>query len=246
MPLDDPARAGGGTNRVALVTGARKGIGRALAEHLLGQGYRVVGCSRSPCEWSAEGFEHREVDVSDEKQVPGLIRYIGQAHGRLDVVLNNAGVATMNHVLLTPASSLDKMLRINVTGTFLVSREAIKLMRKQKTGRIVNFSSAAVAVRLAGEAAYVASKAAVEALTQVMAKEVAELGITVNVVAPGPTATDMIRGVPKSVIAETVRAFATRRLTTMEDILNAVDFFLRSESGAVTGEILDLGGPAAR
>jgi 3-oxoacyl-[acyl-carrier protein] reductase len=227
---------------VALVTGARKGIGRYLAERLLGQGYAVVGCSRNPCEWSAPGFAHREVDVADEKQVVGLMRFIAQTYGRLDVVLNNAGVASMNHILLTPVSTLEKMLRVNVAGTFLVSREAAKLMRKRKFGRIVNFSSAVVPLHLSGEAAYIASKAGVEALSQAMAREVAELGITVNVVGPGPTDTDMIRGVPKAKMEKTLQLFAIPRLTTLDDIGNAVDFFVRPASEAVTGQVLYLNG----
>lgn len=247
-PLSDDAAEGdepapsASESPVALVTGARKGIGRYLAEHLLHQGYVVVGCSRKPAGWAADGVVHHEVDVAEEKQVLGLIRWIGRTYGRLDVVINNAGVASMNHVLLTPLSTLEKALRINVAGTFLVSREAAKLMRKRKFGRIVNFSSAVVPLRLAGEAVYIASKAAVEALSQTMAREIAELGITVNVVAPGPTATDMIRGVPAAKLEKTLQSFAIPRLTTLEEIASAVDFLLRPESGAVTGQVIRLNG----
>jgi 3-oxoacyl-[acyl-carrier protein] reductase len=91
---------------VALVTGARKGIGRFLAEHLLQQGYRVMGCSRNPADWQAKGFTHVEADVSDEQQVKALMREIRQSCGRLDVAINNAGVASMNHMLLTPVSTV--------------------------------------------------------------------------------------------------------------------------------------------
>ena len=243
MP-DEPGSpaAAGDARPVALVTGARKGIGRHLAECLLADGYAVVGCGRTTDGWDAEGFEYRRADVADEPQVLALFRHITQRHGRLDAVINNAGLATMNHALLTPVSTVEKLLRANVTGTFLVSREAAKVMRKRKFGRIVNLSSAVVPMRLTGEAAYLASKSAVETLSQVMARELADFGVTVNVVGPGPTATDMIRGVPEQKIAELVSRFAIKRLTTLDDIANVVRFFLRAESSAVTGQVVYLNG----
>lgn len=233
---DPPARP------VALVTGARKGIGRHVAEFLLAEGYDVVGCGRTTDGWSAERFDYQQADVADEAQVVALLRHVARTYGRLDAVINNAGLAFMNHSLLTPVSTVEKTLRANVTGTFLVSREAAKLMRKRKHGRIVNVSSAVVPLRLAGEAAYLASKSAVETLSQVMARELAEFGITVNVVGPGPTATDMIRGVPKEKIDRLLDHFAIKRLTTLDDITNVVSFFLRPESSAVTGQVVYLNG----
>lgn len=243
---DSPAgtSASASEDPIALVTGARKGIGRHLAEHLLASGYRVVGCGRTAECWQAERFDYVQADVTDEAQVLALFRHISQRYGRLDVAINNAGLAFMNHSLLTPVSTVEKTFRTNVTGTFLVSREAAKIMRKRKFGRIVNVSSAVVPLRLAGESAYLASKSAVETLSQVMARELAELGITVNVVAPGPTATDMIRGVPANKIAELTEQFFIKRLTTVEDIANAVSFFLRPESSAVTGQVIYLNGVA--
>ena len=228
---------------VALVTGARKGIGRFLAEHLLKQGYRVFGCSRKPADWSSEGVTHFECDVTNEPQVKAMLRSVSQeTGGRLDVLLNNAGAASMNHVLLMPIESVNKMMGTNVLGTWLVSREAAKLMQKRRSGRIVNFSSIAVPMRLSGQAVYAASKGAVESLSQVMAREVAEFGITVNVVGPTPIATDMTRGVPQETMDKLVAQFPIKRLGTMEEVANVVDFFLRSESSAITGQVIYLGG----
>jgi len=227
---------------VALVTGARKGIGRFLSEHLLKQGYRVVGCSRNPCDWHADGFVHLPADVTDEPQVKSLIREVTNMAGRLDVLLNNAGAASMNHSLLTPVETVTRLMGTNLVGTWLVSREAAKLMQKRKYGRIVNFSSIAVPMRLAGQAAYVAAKGAVESLSQVMAREVAEYGITVNVVGATPIATDMTRGVPPEKMEKLVEQFPIKRMGTFEDVANVVDFFLRPESSAVTGQVVYLGG----
>ncbi len=227
---------------VALVTGARKGIGRHLSEHLLRQGYRVFGCSRNPCDWQAPGFIHLPADVTDEPQVKALFREITNTAGRLDVLLNNAGAASMNHVLLTPVETVNRLMGTNLLGTWLCSREAAKLMQKRKYGRIVNFSSIAVPMRLAGQAVYAAAKGAVESLSQVMARELAEYGITVNVVGPTPIATDMTRGVPQEKMDRLVEQFPVKRLGTMEDVANVVDFFLRPESAAVTGQVIYLGG----
>jgi 3-oxoacyl-[acyl-carrier protein] reductase len=227
---------------VALVTGARKGIGRFLSEHLIRQGYRVVGCSRTPPDWKAEGFVFVSADVTNEQQVKALFKEITRLHGRLDVAINNAGVASMNHFMLMPLDTYEKIMNTNVRGTFLVSREAAKMMRKRKYGRIVNFSSAALPMRLAGEAVYLAAKSAIASLSQVMAREVIEFGITVNVVGPGPVTTDLIRGVPKEKINQILENMPTRRLSTLEDVANVVDFFLRPESSAITAQIIYLGG----
>jgi 3-oxoacyl-[acyl-carrier protein] reductase len=227
---------------VTLITGTRKGIGKFLAEHYVRQGHRVVGCSRGEIDWSLDGYAHYVADVSDEKSVRGLFADLRRKYDRLDHLINNAGVASMNHSMLTPVSSVHHVLNTNVVGTFLFSREAAKLMQSHRYGRIVNFTTLAVPLKLEGEAAYVASKAAVLSLTHVMARELVDLGITVNAVGPGPIDTDLIRAVPKSKIDHLVSRQAIRRLGTFEDVANIVDFFLRPESSFVTGQCLYLGG----
>ncbi len=227
---------------VALVTGARRGIGRYLSQHLLEQGYKVVGCARNPCEWEAEGFTYRETDVTDEGQVTALIRFIRKEFGCLDVLLNNAGVASMNHTLLMPLKTAQTIVDVNLLGPFVVSREAAKLMLTRKRGHIVNFGSSAVSLRLAGEAVYIASKCGLVALTHTMARELADFGITVNLVGPSPTDTDMMRGVPSQKIEQFVEALPIKRLTTFEDIANVVDFFLAEASEAITGQVIYLNG----
>ena len=227
---------------VTLITGTRKGIGRFLAEHYVRQGHRVVGCSRAEIDWTLDGYTHYVADVADEKAVRDLFADVRRKYDRLDHVINNAGVASMNHSLLTPVSTVHHVLDTNVVGTFLVSREAAKLMQNHRYGRIVNFTTLAVPLKLAGEAVYVASKAAVLSLTQVLARELVELGITVNAVGPGPVDTDLIRAVPKEKIERLVAQQAVRRIGTFEDIANVVDFFLKPESSFITGQCLFLGG----
>ena len=227
---------------VVLVTGSRKGIGRHLAEHFLRQGALVEGCSREPSDCRLPCYRHHCVDVTNEEAVLGMMDSIRERHGRLDVTINNAGVASLNHSLLTPAETVRQVMSTNALGTFIVSRESAKLMRRRSFGRIINFSTVAVPLHLEGEAAYVASKNAVVALTRVMAHELAEFGITCNVIGPTPVETDLIRSVPRDKIDRILSRLAIKRLGRFDDVANVVDFFVRAESDYVTGQVLYLGG----
>ncbi len=229
-------------NPVALVTGSRTGLGKFISQELVKCGFRVVGCSRTQPEWTLEGYEHIPADTGEEGQVVSLLGHVRRVYGRLDVTINNAGTASMNHSLLVPGSTVDRIMGTNVRGTFLVSRESAKLMQKRKWGRIVNLSSVAVPLHIEGEAVYAASKGAVEVLTRVMAHEFASFGITVNAVGPSPVQTDLIRNVPADRIQELVSRLAIKRLGTPEDVMNVIEFFIRPESGQITGQVIYLGG----
>ncbi|HJQ36083.1 MAG TPA: SDR family oxidoreductase [Thermoanaerobaculia bacterium] len=231
------------SDAVTVVTGARKGIGRFLAERYLAAGHKVVGCSRSESDLSAESYEHSCVDVADEDAVIRFFASIRKRYGRIDHLLNCAGVASMNHVLLTPGRAVRAIFETNVFGTFYCSREAAKVMQKQRFGRIVNFGSIAVPMKLEGEAAYAASKAAVVTLTEVMARELGPFDITVNVVGPTAIATDLIAGIPAERIDSLVKRQAIQRPGTMDDVAAVVDFFLAPGSSLITGQTVYLGGP---
>ena len=227
---------------VTLITGARKGIGRFLAERYVARGHQVVGCSRKPSDYHAPTYAHHNVDVTDEAGAVKLFQSITKGYGRLDNLINNAGIASMNHAMLTPMDTVRSVLETNVGGTFLFAREAARLMQRRKRGRIVNFSSVAAPLALEGEAIYAASKAAIASLTQVLAREMAPLGITVNAVGPTPVETDLVRNVPKDKMDALLKRQALPRFGTLEDVGNVVDFFLRDESDFVTGQVVYLGG----
>jgi 3-oxoacyl-[acyl-carrier protein] reductase len=225
-----------------VITGTRKGIGRALAEYYLGQAWGVVGCSRGEASIEHPQYRHYSVDVSDESAVVAMARAVKREVGTVDALLNNAGIASMNHCLLTPGATVNNILQTNVVGTFLFCREFAKLMRKSEQPRIVNFTTVAHPLNLEGEAIYAASKAAVESLTRIMSRELAELRITVNAVGPTPVLTDLIKGVSSDKMDALIARQAIPRYGKAEDVINAVDFFLRPESDFITGQVLYLGG----
>ncbi|MGJ8641132.1 MAG: SDR family NAD(P)-dependent oxidoreductase [Opitutaceae bacterium] len=225
-----------------VITGTRKGIGKSLAEYYLAEGWQVAGCSRGDASIEHAAYTHYSLDVSDEAAVVGMARSVKKALGGVDALLNNAGIASMNHCLLTPSSTVNQVLQTNVVGTFLFCREMAKLMRKSAHPRIVNFTTVAHPLNLEGEAIYAASKAAVESLTRIMARELAELRITVNAMGPTPVKTDLIKGVSQEKMDALIARQAIQRYGTVEDVINAVDFFLREESDFITGQVLYLGG----
>ena len=227
---------------IMAITGTRKGIGRFLAEHYLTQGWIVAGCSRGESDLAHDNYRHFCLDVCDERAVTKMMRAVAREFGQLDALLNNAGIASMNHALLTPKSTVERIFQTNVFGTFLFCREAAKLMGRRKYGRIVNFATVATPLKLEGEAVYAASKAAVVSLTEVLAREIADLGITVNAVGPTPVPTDLVGSVPEAKMQALIARQSIRRYGEMRDVLNVVDFFLSKDSDFVTGQTLYLGG----
>jgi 3-oxoacyl-[acyl-carrier protein] reductase len=228
---------------VVLVTGTRKGIGRHLVDHFLHKGDIVAGCSREAFEAPApDGYRHYRADVTDERAVIDMVRDIHNRCGSITVLVNNAGIASMNHLLLTPLSTVERIFSTNVFGTFLVMREVAKVMSTARYGRIVNFATVATPLDLEGEAGYAASKAAVESLTRIAARELAPFNITVNAVGPTPVMTDLVRAVPKRALDALVARQAIQRVGEHHDITNVIDFLVSRHSDFVTGQTIYLGG----
>lgn len=219
-----------------VITGTSRGIGKELAEYYLRMGNIVVGISRSYSGIEHENFKEFQSCVSDEIKIPQILNNVGE----VDVLINNAGVASMNHTLLTPMESVIDIMDTNFVGTFLLSKECAKKMKNG--GRIINFTTVAYPLNLEGEAIYSASKAAIESLTRTMAYELAPFGITVNAVGPNPIKTDLIKSVPQEKLQAVINRQAIKRYGTSLDIANVIDFFVKPESNFITGQTIYLGG----
>ena len=228
--------------KVMIVTGSRKGIGRAISEYFLTEEYFVIGCSRERSDLSHNNYRHYELDVSDESSVKLLFKNIIEEFGRLDFLINNAGIASMNHSLITPISTVKKILDTNVVGCFLFSREAAKLMKRYKFGRIINFATFAVPFKIEGEATYAASKAAVITLTEIFSREYAPYNINVNAIAPPAVQTDLVKNVDKSKMDSLIQKQAIKRYGEPIDVINIIKFLISSDSDMVTGQIIYMGG----
>ena len=229
-------------SRVILITGTRKGIGKNLTEYYLKKGNIVIGCSRGEGTINHKNYRHFCLDVSDEKAVIKMIRDVKKEFNKIDVLLNNAGIASMNHILTTPYKTVKKIFETNFFGTFIFLREVAKVMMKQKFGRIVNFATVATPLRLEGEAIYAASKAAIINLTEVAARELAKFNITVNALGPTPVPTDLIKNVPKDKMQALLNRQAIKRFGEFKDVVNVIDFFIDERSDFITGQVIYLGG----
>ena len=230
-------------NKSIIITGTSRGIGAFLAQHYLKEGYEVIGSSRSgKSDFTHPNYRHLKLDVTDELSVKTFFFELKRTSLYPYALINNAGVAKMNHILLTPIKSVRQVFDTNFLGTFLMCREFGKWVTKKKSSRIVNFTTVAAPLNLEGEAIYAASKRAIESFTKVSAKELSPFGTTVNAIGPTPIDTDLIKGVPDDKIEAIINQQIIHRKGTFKDVVNVVDFFLSPKSDFITGQILYLGG----
>lgn len=229
-------------DQVIVITGTSRGIGRYLGEYYLNKGCAVAGCSRNEQTIRHEKYRHYRLDVCNEQAVSSMIRDVRDVHGKIDVLLNNAGVMSTNALVVTNYESAKQVMNINLMGTFLFTREAGKAMIRNRKGRIVNFSTLAVPLCLDGGSMYAASKSAVESLTRTSAKELSQYNITVNALGPAIVKTDILNKTPESAINAIIQKQAITRAGSMEDIANVVNFFIDEKSDFITGQIIYLGG----
>lgn len=232
-------------NPITFITGTSRGIGRKLAEHCINKNHTVIGCSRNNTDFQHENYTHFQADLRNEKEILTIFKHIKKTYGRLDNLINNAGVGVSSPAVLTSTSVFEDVMAINTTGTFICVREAAKIMMKHNYGRIVNFTSGGVIFNLDGALPYTVSKAAIEMLTKSFASELAPYKITVNAVAPGVTATEMLSTYMSNEKYDELmsRNYMIKEESTADDLANAIDFFLQETSNRVTAQILYLCGP---
>jgi 3-oxoacyl-[acyl-carrier protein] reductase len=239
------------TNKVAIVTGASRGIGAAVAERLAGDGFTVVvnysGDAKS-AETLVRKIESKggraitaKADVSDPNAVRGMFDATEAAFGGVDVLVNNAGIMELAKIADSDDALFDQQVAVNLKGTFNTLREAAKRLRDG--GRIVNFSTSVVGTKLETYGVYIATKAAVEMLSAVLSKEMRGRSITVNAVAPGPTATDLfLNGKSPELIDRFAKMNPLERLGTPADIASAVAFLVGPDGGWINGQVLRANG----
>jgi 3-oxoacyl-[acyl-carrier protein] reductase len=225
--------------KTILITGTSRGIGHYLANYYLDRGYKVIGCSRSNSNIDNSNFTGFCLDITDEKAVKDMFSTVDS----LDVLINNAGIASMNSALLASTNRVREITEVNFIATFMMCREAVKIMMRQNTpGRIINFSTIAVPLSLHGEAAYAGSKAAVESFTKVLSKEIAKFNITANVIGPCAMDTDLLRNVPTHKVEKILELQSISAYAEFDDVTNVIDFFIDTKSKMITGQVIYLGG----
>ncbi len=229
-------------SKTILITGSRKGIGRFLVEYYLNKNYNVIGCSRTSSDLVHKNYLHIEGDVSIEKDVINIVKLGFKKFNSIDILINNAGKASLNHFLLTPAKTLKEIFEVNFNGSFYFSRQCSKIMMKKKFGRIITFSTIAVPLNLEGELVYSSSKSAIEKMSKIMAKELSKFNITVNTIGPTPIDTDLIKVVPRDKVTEILNQQTIKRFGKFDDIANVIDFFIDDNSSFITGQKIYLGG----
>ena len=237
--------------RVALVTGGSKGLGAGLVDAFLDAGYCVSTCARSESDtvrgW-AEAAETRDrfqfipADVSDHEAAERFVKEAASRWGRIDVLVNNAGVAREGVIALFGDDAIDQVVDLNVKGTLYVTRAATRVMLRQRSGSIVNVSSVVGFSGYRGLAVYSATKAALDGTTRALARELGSRGITVNGVAPGYLTTEMSQGLDEAQLGQITRRTPLGRLGDPEDVARAVLFLVDPANTFITGQVMVVDG----
>ena len=239
------------SGRTALVTGASRGIGRAAAVLLARQGARVALAARNEellaevaGEIRAGGGEAHPLalDLADHESIPGAVRGLAEDFAAVDILVNNAGVTADNLLARMTLEQWRRVLDVNLTGAFVLTKALVRGMMRRRHGRVVSVSSVAGVVGNAGQANYAASKAGLIGFSKSLARELLSRGITVNVVAPGFIETDMTAALPDGAGERFLERHGLVRLGTVEDIAAAVLYLASDEASYVTGEVLSVSG----
>ncbi|OQW78590.1 MAG: 3-oxoacyl-ACP reductase [Proteobacteria bacterium ST_bin14] len=222
-----------------IVTGASRGLGRAVCDRLIDTGLQVFGLARN-----IDGlpFPAMACDVGNHDDVKAVARELRKQKANVTGLINVAGVAAMNLAVTTPQATVEKVIRINLIGTIYCCQLLAPLMLRNANGSIINFSTIAVSLGLKGESIYVASKSGVEGFSRSFAREMADFGVKVNCIAPGPIDTALLRGISSEQINKIVAQQIIQKQYTPDAVCDIVELLLDPRSTAITGEVLNVGG----
>ncbi len=242
------------TDRIAIVTGASRGIGRGIALELAGRGATVIVNYNSSADAANEVVEQIkndggdalavQADVSTEDGATSLIKAAVDAYGKVDILVNNAGITRDNVIMMMKPEDFDEVLQTNLRSAWLCSKAAARTMMRKRSGRIINITSISGLMGQGGQTNYSASKAGLIGLTKALAKEVGSRGITVNAVAPGFVITDLTREL-EDIIKVATEFAALGKLAEIQDIAYAVAFLASDEAALITGQVLTVDGGTA-
>ena len=232
--------------KIAVVTGASKGIGKAISERLLSDDYFTILVdiddeNGKKLEAAHQNSKYYNCDISDEKSVSDLFDFIRNKYGRLDILVNNAGIIKDNMIWKMPAQDFDKVIEINLKGCWLMCKSASSIMREQNSGRIVNIASRAW-LGNRGQSNYAASKAGVVSLTRVLALELGKYNVLVNAIAPGLIDTPLTKNLPDDVLNKLIKAQPTKTMGTPENIAQTVSFLSNPKTEFITGQVIYVDG----
>jgi NAD(P)-dependent dehydrogenase (short-subunit alcohol dehydrogenase family) len=235
--------------KTVIITGGAQGIGKAIAKKLLSENYFVVIADISlenkealTNELGSSQISLVKCDISEQKDIDSLFSEVISKRKTIDAVVNNAGVIKDSMIWNMPKEDMDRVIDINLKGTWMMCKEAAKVMREQKSGRIVNISSRAWLGNNRGQSNYTSSKAGIVGLTRVLALELGKYNVNVNAVAPGLIDTPLTQNLPEKVLNDLIEAQPTKKMGSPMDIANAVSFLLSEESNFITGQIIHVDG----
>lgn len=230
-------------DKIILVTGSSRGVGKAIAHHFLDHGAdKVIGFSRGAASIVHPKYHHFEVDVGDTDSIIKGFSSLKQVTDSIQIVVNNAAVLTSQYSMIMPPAAAQAMVNVNLFGPFMVSREAAKMMRKRKWGRIINIGSMAASLEPIGDSMYAACKAGLSTLANVMAKEFATMNVTCNTLGINAIESDMLSQLPRDKIDAIIAGLPIPRMSTEDDIFNVIDFFSSERSSQITAQTVFLGG----
>ena len=228
--------------KIVLVTGSSRGVGRQIAQHFVDGGATVIGFARGESSITHERHHHVKVNLADVQAIQAAFSTVRKLVPRIDIVINNAAVLTSQYAMIMPPGAAQAMVNVNLLAPFMVSREAAKLMRKNQWGRIINIGSMAASLEPIGDSIYAACKAGLSTLANVMAKEFGPMNVTCNTLGITAIDSDMLSQLPRDKIEAIIATLPVPRFATIDDILNVIDFFAAERSAYITAQTVFLGG----